>query len=101
MVPTIVFIVSAAASFMFWKFVSGKTEGEHGRVRSLRFPIGKYTIWFHHWFYCSIAVVILYTTKTNYAFVYGFLAGAIVQGLTYKDFHYIFFETKKYPFRKL
>ncbi len=95
------FIVMAVASFFFWKLVSGKTEGEHGKVRSLRFNIGQYTIWFHHWIYLTIALFILYYIGIYNALLYGFIFGGIIQGLYYKDFYYIFFKTKNYPFKKL
>ncbi|MEK7631496.1 MAG: hypothetical protein AAB445_01335 [Patescibacteria group bacterium] len=95
--PALVTIVS----FFFWKYVSGKSAGEQGRMRSLRFTFGRYTFWLHHWLYCSIAIVALLSVGVYHPLVYGFLLGGVIQGLTYKDFYYVVFQTEKYPYRKL
>jgi hypothetical protein len=95
------FLVIACASFWFWRVVSGKQEGEQGRLRSLRFTVGRYTLWLHHWFYSSLVSAACIWIGVRNPYVYGFLAGGIVQGLTYRDFYYVFFRTERYPFRKL
>lgn len=101
MIRLLYFIIAAAAGFIFWKFVSGKQEGEEGRLHSLRFRFGRYTFWFHHWVYSAITSIIFLLAGVRNPIIHGLLIGGIVQGLTYKDFFYVFFETQKYPYRKL
>lgn len=101
MMQIIYFFLVALTGFIFWKFVSGKHEGEDGHAHSLRFTFGRYTFWLHHWVYCAIISIVLLVVGIHSLFIHGFLLGGVAQGLTYKDRFYIFFKTKNYPFREL
>jgi len=97
----LIFIICAIIGYVVAKLTSGPSEGVTGKWPSLRFSIGEYTIWLHHWFYLSMVIIILIFFRISYAWLYGLFFGAIIQGLGYKDFYYLFFKTKNYPYKKI
>jgi hypothetical protein len=93
------FVIGGVIGFCFAKFTSGKREGVQGRIPSLKFTIGQYTIFLHHWIFSAMAIITLLLLEIKYLWLYGILFGAMIQGLLYKDFYYIIFKTNKYPFK--
>ena len=94
------FFISAVLAFFVAKFTSGKKEGLRGRLPSVKFTFKRYTLWLHHWIFYFLGFVVLVALENREPIWYGICVGAIIQGLTYKDWWYIFFKTDSYPFNK-
>ncbi|HIH10877.1 TPA: hypothetical protein HA241_01690 [Candidatus Woesearchaeota archaeon] len=77
------------AGFAVAYFLSGKSEGQQGIVKSLLIPLGSYSIHLHHWLIALVMLIILFSLKIYNPFLHGFLLGLILQGLTYHDFYNI------------
>lgn len=82
----IFFIVGAIIGFLFHFIFDGKKEGDNLH-RSIRFLVGDYYVHLHHWLYSVVIVLVLYYFDWDFPFVYGFLTGSIMQGLTYRDWY--------------
>ena len=95
------FFISGVAGFFISRYFSGNDEGKDGKLFSFRWKIGNYTLWLHHWIFSAVGLFILYNLEFYNPIVYGILFGMLIQGLYYKDYYYIFFKTKNYPFKKL
>ena len=96
-------VVSVVVGFLITKFFSAKKEGQRSRFKSLKFRVGSRMLHIHHWLYGSIILLFLWYMGFYNDIVYGFLIGIIVQGLTYKDFYFIYYNEeqyrKKYPLK--
>ncbi|MCL0094538.1 hypothetical protein M1N58_01385, partial [Dehalococcoidales bacterium] len=87
------FYISGAVSFLIAKYLSGKTVGEKGRLKSLFIPWGKYKIHLHHWFISSWIMGVT-LVKDIYLLspplFYGFLGGLVFHGIyCYRDWYKI------------
>lgn len=92
------FIFAGVVGFFIAKFTSGKKEGKRGRLPSVKFVFKKNTLWLHHWIFFAAAIILLALFDVKQTIWYGYCAGAIIQGWTYKDWYYIFFRNDSYPF---
>lgn len=81
--------------FLFWKLFAGKYEGDKSE-RSLSFLIKNYYVHIHHWFWSLILLAILFFLNIRNQFLYGFLIGSIIQGLTYKDWYLIIYRKDRF-----
>lgn len=88
-------IVSFLLSYFITEFLSGKKEGVPGKIGSLIFKIGNYTVHIHHWFLGTILLIILIKIKYYNIIILGSLFGIILQGLSYNDFYKIIYKTNK------
>jgi hypothetical protein len=80
-------------AFAITKYLSGRTDGKQGIVRSIIIPWRNYELHLHHWF---LALVIggVFAAKSFYILTpeafYGSLCAIIFQGIyCYKDWHRI------------
>ena len=78
--------------FVFAKLLSGKKEGDIGIVPSLRFSYKQYIIHIHHWIWGCLLLLVLFALDYYSDFIYGFLIGLIIQGLTYRDFYKVIYK---------
>ncbi len=85
------FLLFFIVGFVFWSLVSGKYEGDKIH-RSFRPKIGAYRLHIHHWITALVIVVILLVLHYYNAYIYGFLLGSVVQGLTYKDRFLVYYK---------
>lgn len=76
-------------------FLSGQETGAKGKLKSWKFFIKNYTIHLHHWFLFSIILTILWILNLKNSFIFGLLTGAIIEGLTYKDFYKIIYKNPR------
>lgn len=81
------------ATFAVTKYLSGRTDGKQGIIRSVIIPWRNYQLHLHHWF---LALIIggVFMVKDFYILTpevsYGFLSAVIFQGIyCYKDWHRI------------
>lgn len=86
------FAAAGVMGFLTARFLSGKTEGQQGKVKSVRIRSGDSIVHIHHWLYGAAALGSLLALGSRNRVVMGFLAGVIAQGLTYKDFHKIVYK---------
>ena len=93
----LLFLLAAIIGYFFAKFTSGPTEGVPGKIPSLRFNLGQYTIHLHHWLWGSLVGLLLLITGSGHPFIYGLLAGIITQGLTYWDYFYVIYKKDAAP----
>lgn len=89
------FLIFVIFGFLIAKLFSGKYEGDK-KERSLIFQIKKNYLHFHHWIYSSFIFVLLIVFGFKNYFLFGFLAGLIAQGLTYKDRFVIWYKKDEY-----
>jgi hypothetical protein len=80
-------------SFAATKYLSGRTDGKQGIVRSIIIPWRTYELHLHHWFLAMI-VGGVFVTKGVYILTpqvsYGFLSAIIFQGIyCYEDWYRI------------
>ena len=80
-------------AFVITKFLSGRTEGRQGIVRSVVIPWRDYRLHLHHWF-LALLVGAAFLTKGFYIITpevfYGFLSAVIFQGVyCYSDWYRI------------
>lgn len=90
-----ILIIFAIIGFFVFKFFSGRYEG-HRPERSLRFLIKGYYIHIHHWIYDLAILIVLISLKIHFLPLYGFFIGAIIQGITYKDWYIIIYHKDNY-----
>ncbi len=86
------FFIFGFIGFLVAKFFSGKKEGQQGRLKSLKFRIGNYTLHFHHYLIALALMMSLSLVGYYNNSVFGLLTGIAVQGFTYKDFHRIIYK---------
>ncbi len=80
-------------AFAATKYLSGRTEGKQGIVRSIIIPWRNYQLHLHHWFVAMIVGGVL-LAKGIYIVTpevsYGFLSAIVFQGIyCYKDWYRI------------
>lgn len=90
-----IIIIFALIGFFVADFFSGKKAGKEGIVKSLKIRIGNSVIQLHHWLIAVTILIILLLFRFYNDYVYGFLFGLIIQGLTYRDFYKIIYKVKK------
>ena len=83
---TMIFILSLFVGFCIAWILSGKHAGERGMFGFLGFKLKNKTFHFHHWLLGLLLIIALYLLGVTHLFIYGFLTGIILQGLTYPDF---------------
>lgn len=86
-----VMIPGIIAGFCVATLLAGRTEGEQGLLKSIRFGVKDYTLHLHHWFMASIALSVLFFVDYQNDAVYGGLLGLVIQGLRYRDYYRILF----------
>ena len=79
------------AAFLVTKFLSGRTEGSQGIVRSIIIPCGSYQLHLHHWFLVLIAGSVFFAegfyVLTPEVF-YACLSAVVFQGVyCYEDWY--------------
>ncbi len=82
----ILFALGVAIGFLIFEIFSGRRQGKIG-ASILILETKKHFYHLHHWFIALIILIILSAFSVKNNFIYGFLIGAIIQGLTYKDFY--------------
>ena len=87
-------IIGIIVGFLVVHIFSGKKEGEIG-LFILLLKTEHHTYHLHHWIVALLVLVTLYLLKIDNTIVYGLLIGALIQGLTYKDFHKIVVKQKR------
>jgi hypothetical protein len=99
MTTTILFacLISALAGFLLARFFSGEEPGIKGKFGTLRIKVRDYVIHVHHWLYGGFLIMgfhhFFQSHPWPYQMVfYGFLAGIVIQGLTYPDFYRIIYK---------
>lgn len=85
------FSAAACIGILFWNAIAGKFEGDR-LERSLRIPLGRYCLHLHHWVYCLGLIALLYCADSTGPYACGFLAGSVLQGLTYRDWYLVLYE---------
>ncbi len=87
------FFTSWLSGFLIARHLGSKEVGKPSKLPSVILPIGKLKIHFHHWFICSIAIVITLLKGCWFLpseLLYGFLGGIALQGIYYyKDWYQI------------
>ena len=85
------------SGYFLSKYLSAKEAGKKNRWwKSIVFRIGNYKLHFHHWLYSlAILILALYYNFLPFPYLsYGFLGGAIFQGIyCYRDWYKVL--TKK------
>jgi hypothetical protein len=72
------------------KFLAGKKAGEQGIIKSIIISFKNWKIHLHHWFLSSIFLSLSFFDFFHFPqFLVGFLGGALIQGLSYPDWHRI------------
>ncbi len=88
-----IFFLSWLVGLLLCKYMSGRSAGERGKVRSIVVPLRGWKIHLHHWFYAGCLLVVSSTTGVHILapiITYGFLGGFIFQGIyCYSDWHRI------------
>jgi hypothetical protein len=90
------FIIFTCFGFFVAKFFSGKKEGQEGHLESLKFRIGSHILHIHHWLYGSIILLLLWFIGFYNDIVFGFFTGLVLQGLTYRDFYFVYYTEEQY-----
>jgi hypothetical protein len=90
----VLFLLGGTAGVAFWNTIAGRFEGDR-LERSLRIPVGRYYLHVHHWFYCLGLLGFFYSYDAAGPGAFGFLAGSILQGLTYRDWYLLVYEKAK------
>lgn len=85
----LIFVLGVVLGFIIASILSGKKEEAQGKLKSWKFNLRNYKIHLHHWLIFSLILVVLILIRFYNGFVYGFLVGLIIQGITYKDFYKI------------
>jgi hypothetical protein len=88
------FSVAACAGVFFWNAIAGRFEGDR-LERSLRIPVGRYFLHVHHWLYCLALFAALFFADSTEPYICGFLAGSILQGLTYRDWYLVLYQKQR------
>lgn len=85
------FVLGAFVGFAGARTVSGRKEGERGKLASFVVRIRGRMFHFHHWFIASTLLITTISLGLYNAFSIGLLTAVTAQGLTYKDrFHIIY-----------
>ena len=94
LIKLIIFVI---IGFLLAKLLAGKREREReqGIVKSLKFKFNDYIIHIHHWLLASLILIVLLIAGYYSDYIYGFLIGLIIQGLTYRDFYQIIYRKDK------
>jgi len=71
--------------FIVSEIICGRTPGRTRFLKSLRFKYKGKIIHIHHWTWCAFGLLILFIAGIQNFFIAGFLMGALIQGITYKD----------------
>lgn len=90
-----IFTIGIILGFIISSYFSGHYEG-HKKESGLYFIIGQYSIHIHHYLWTFLILVILFYLKIDIAILTGILAGATIQGLTYRDRFIIIYKTKDF-----
>jgi hypothetical protein len=95
-----VFIVLGIFCYKAWfvafavtKFLSGRTDGKQGIVRSIIIPWRSYQLHLHHWL-LALIIVVVFLVRSSYIVTpevfYGSLSAIIFQGIyCYEDWYRI------------
>lgn len=93
------FYLSWLLGFLVCKYMSGKSVGERGKVRSIVIPLRRWKLHLHHWL-CAV-FILLFSGMTSIHLLtpiitYGFLSGFVFQGIyCYSDWHRIVVSRRK------
>lgn len=104
------FLIGGIVGFLVSFFLTGRNTDEQGIAKSFIFTVGNYNIHIHHWMMALTLFVILLllhkALKQNSHqkskkiaqyfeqyqwFMYGYLLGWFLQGLTYPDFYKVIY----------
>ena len=87
-------IVGIVFGFLFFTLSSGKKKGKiKNFIVILKTKNHQYH--FHHWIIAFLIILILISFGYYNNFIYGFLIGSILQGLTYRDRYKFLMREKK------
>ncbi len=81
----------ALAGYFLTKFLAGKEAGKPGKIKSIVFEIKNWKIHLHHWLiiFGFLNLALYYQFLPFPQFSFGFLGGAVFQGITYPDWYKI------------
>ncbi len=95
----ILFTLGIVIGFLIFEIFSGRKQGKIGSF-ILILETRKHFYHLHHWFISLIILIILSAFSVKNNFIDGFLIGAIIQGLTYKDFYKFLIRKKEIKLSK-
>ena len=94
-------LVSVFVGFFLARFFSGEESGMKGKCGALRIKVKDYIIHVHHWLYGGFLIMGFHHFFQTHPWpdqiiLYGFLAGVVIQGLTYRDFYRIVYKESNF-----
>lgn len=96
------FYMGAIGGYLFAKYLSGKMEGESGRLKSIVFSLGSYRIHIHHWLLSTLSLFSLWLHGFHTHFfeifvpVFGFCMAVIFHGIYhYTDWYKVLYRDGK------
>jgi hypothetical protein len=85
------FFLSWLLGVLLCRFLSGKSTGQRGKIRSIVIPVRGWKIHFHHWLYAICLLAFSFATGIYLLtpiITYGFLGGVVFHGIYYySDWH--------------
>jgi hypothetical protein len=91
----VLLVISGLIGYLFWKIVAGKYPGDKPK-KSLLISLSKYQLHIHHWIWCMVLLIVMLILKFYNPLLLGFLAGSIIQGLSYADRFVILYKKEDY-----
>lgn len=91
----ILLITGAILGYLISRLLSGAEEGQQKRFKSMKFAVKNYIIHLHHWFLMSVVLIMLWFFNVYSGLILGFVAGTIIQGLTYRDFYRLVYRKRE------
>lgn len=92
MISIVSLVLSAVLGYFIADYIGGEAEGEPAKIKSIRIKVKDYVLHVHHWLYASVALVVIPADMAHKTLIEAFLAGVIVQGLTYRDFYKVVYK---------
>ncbi|MEJ0002093.1 MAG: hypothetical protein WDN09_02880 [bacterium] len=89
------FAASLILGFIFSDYFSGHSEGERIE-RGARFKLGAYRFSFHNWIWSTLILIACIHFGVTDGITLGIVAGAILQGLTYRDRFVILYKAEDF-----
>ncbi len=98
------FFISWLSGFVIARNLGSKEVGKPSKLPSIILPLGKLKIHLHHWFICSIVIVITLLKGCWFLpseLLHGFLAGIAAQGVYYYNDWYKIIKRRQRKIRLL
>ena len=87
-------LIGMVLGLVIFEILSGEKEGRIG-IFILLMKTKHHTYHLHHWIISLVVLLILVTLNYHNYFIYGFLIGALIQGIKYHDFYRIIIKQKR------